>query len=159
MHTASFSPLRLYASFALTILAVSLAGCGRQDNNNPHPLAASGRQAFRVACADDLQKFCANDQRKRRCLQSNYAQLSDNCKTALAESHGGGAGGGGGGGGGHRLRAVCTAEIQKYCAGENRVRRCLRNNLENLGPDCKAALSQGRGNNDRNNDADGSDDD
>lgn len=41
------------------------------------------------ACASDLQKFCANIERargaKRTCLESHAAELSDGCKTRMAE--------------------------------------------------------------------------
>jgi hypothetical protein len=133
MRLGSSSPLRFREGFAFAlVLAAALVGCGRQ-NNNPHRLEGGGGQGFRAACADDLQKFCANDTRKRRCLQSNYTQLSDSCKSALGEFHAGG---------GNGMRAVCAADIQKYCAGDNKVRRCLRNNLENLSPGCKTAVSE-----------------
>ena len=37
------------------------------------------------------------------------------------------------------LRRVCADEIQKYCANEPKMRRCLRQNRDQLGATCKAA--------------------
>lgn len=127
------SPLRLGSGLGIAVLFLSLmVGCGRQ-NNNPHHLATGGRQAFRTACADDIQKLCANDSKKRRCLRTNYSQLSESCKTALTESRGNG---------GNERLAVCSADIQKLCANEPHKRRCLRENLDKLSDACRSAVNQ-----------------
>jgi hypothetical protein len=49
---------------------------------------ARGHQRLRVVCADDIQKYCANADRKRRCLRDNIDKLSDACKTALSQRGG-----------------------------------------------------------------------
>jgi hypothetical protein len=50
---------------------------------------AEARAKFRAACAEDVQKFCANVERAkgamRSCLDSNAPQLSESCTTARAE--------------------------------------------------------------------------
>ena len=50
---------------------------------------AEAREKFRAACANDVQKFCANvDHAKgavRSCLETNASQLTDTCKAARAE--------------------------------------------------------------------------
>lgn len=46
------------------------------------------RVRLRAACADDIQKYCANADKKRRCLRENMDKLSDACKTALAQRGG-----------------------------------------------------------------------
>lgn len=44
--------------------------------------------------------------------------------------------------GGGKLRRACAADIQKYCSGGEKIRRCLRQNSANLQIDCKTALDQ-----------------
>lgn len=63
----------------------------QQRNNAQAPqeqVAGAGRVRMRAACADDIQKYCANADRKRRCLRENMDKLSDACKTALAQRGG-----------------------------------------------------------------------
>jgi hypothetical protein len=83
-------PLRI---FAIILVAGLAASCGPQKNQS-EKLAheRGGRHGLRAACADDIQKFCASADKKRRCLKENSDKLSDACKTALAERgnrHGG----------------------------------------------------------------------
>jgi multidrug efflux system membrane fusion protein len=51
-----------------------------------------GREKMRTACAEDLQKFCANVERNRdairSCLQAHAAQLSESCKAATGQRGG-----------------------------------------------------------------------
>ena len=72
-----------------------LAACEKQNNskqNNSQAtherLAGGGHQRLRAICADDIQKYCAAAEKKRRCLRDNIDKLSDVCKTALAERKG-----------------------------------------------------------------------
>ena len=58
-----------------------------------------------------------------------------------------------GGGHGRGLRRICADEIQKYCADDQRKRRCLKNNFDKLGESCKAAVNAPR---DRGGDQTGS---
>lgn len=46
---------------------------------------------------------------------------------------------------GGRIRAVCSAEIDKLCAGEDRIGRCLRKQMDELSESCKAGLGERRG--------------
>ena len=62
-------------------------------------------------------------------------------------------------GGHHGIRAVCAADIQKFCAQADRPRRCLKENKDKLSDACKAALAQRRGGRDRDNDSDSDSDD
>jgi hypothetical protein len=87
------------------VFVASLAGlllaCGPQK----HPAARNGaayqqsqgmaapeqgmmghRVRLRRICAADIQKFCASEQRPRRCLRQNLDKLSDACQTALREA-------------------------------------------------------------------------
>ena len=93
-----------YAAILLLLPIVLLAGCERhnkqqnhQGNNVQAPqttqaaqqaTGGGGRVRLRVVCADDIQKYCADAQKKRRCLRENIDKLSDTCKAALAQ-HGG----------------------------------------------------------------------
>jgi hypothetical protein len=40
------------------------------------------------------------------------------------------------------LRRVCAADIQKFCNGQDKLRKCLRDVSGQLQPDCKTALEQ-----------------
>jgi hypothetical protein len=74
----------------IAVLAGLIAGCGPQ-NKGTEKLAHEGRNGhegrhgLRAACADDLQKYCANADKRKRCLRQNIDKLSEPCKTALAE--------------------------------------------------------------------------
>jgi len=46
---------------------------------------------------------------------------------------------------GHGLRRACANDIAKYCQNEDKKKRCLRENLDKLSADCKAALETMRG--------------
>jgi len=79
--------------FAVVVLAAGLlAGCNQnqqQQKAAPQEMARGGHHGIRAACADDIQKYCANEQRKKRCLKDNMDKLSAACKSAVEESHGG----------------------------------------------------------------------
>lgn len=96
-----------YAAVLLLLPIVLLAGCEQRNKQQDHqtnnaqamqstqatqatqqPGTGGGRVRLRVVCADDIQKYCADAQRKRRCLRENIDKLSDTCKAALAQ-HGG----------------------------------------------------------------------
>jgi hypothetical protein len=50
-----------------------------------------------------------------------------------------------GGHGGGGLRRVCAADLDKYCAGQERGRArrdCLQTHLDQLSADCKAAVQE-----------------
>ena len=76
-------------------LFASLAACGPQKHENAahenqahENFAHGGRHGIRAACAADIQKFCAQEDRPRRCLKENIDKLSDACKTAMAQRRG-----------------------------------------------------------------------
>jgi hypothetical protein len=46
--------------------------------------------------------------------------------------------------GGHGLRRVCADDIAKFCQNQDKKRRCLRENLDKLSPDCKSAVEAAR---------------
>ena len=55
-------------------------------------VVSEARVNVRAACADDIQKLCANAKRSggcAACLQTNAAKLSDTCKVAIAAARGG----------------------------------------------------------------------
>jgi hypothetical protein len=47
--------------------------------------------------------------------------------------------------GGRGIRRVCADDIAKYCQNEDRKKRCLRQNVDKLSADCKAAVEAARG--------------
>jgi hypothetical protein len=64
-------------------------GAGAEPAKGAAPATSAkseGREKTRTACAEDLQKFCANVERSkdaiRGCLQAHAAQLSETCKAA-----------------------------------------------------------------------------
>lgn len=80
---------------AMRLIAVSLfaalAACGPQKHENKarENFAHGGRHGVRVVCAAEIQKFCAQADRPRRCLRQNMDKLSDACKTAVEQRRGG----------------------------------------------------------------------
>lgn len=55
----------------------------------PSPERAEVREKVRVACAADIQKFCANNERgkgaTRACLDTHQNELTPACRAARAE--------------------------------------------------------------------------
>jgi membrane fusion protein, multidrug efflux system len=54
-------------------------------------VVSEARVNVRAACADDIQKLCANAEGRgvRSCLQTNASKLSDTCKVAISAARGG----------------------------------------------------------------------
>ncbi len=48
--------------------------------------AAGGKKGWKLACADDLKKFCADADKPGRCLKQHESEISESCKTARAEA-------------------------------------------------------------------------
>ena len=88
----------------LFLPALVIAGCEKQKNA-AHEKAGQattqegtgeatqegrmgGRQRLRVVCADDIQKYCASADKKKRCLKDNIDKLSEACKTAVEQRRG-----------------------------------------------------------------------
>lgn len=90
---------------------------------------------FRSVCADDMQKYCASDPHKRRCLRDNLDKLSDSCKSAVDAPRGAANGRGPG------IGRVCADDLQKFCANDPKRFRCLKNNLAQLSDACKTAVT------------------
>ena len=91
-------------------------------------------QTGRGACAADIKKACGNIKpgggRIATCLKERVTDLSDVCKTRLAEVA--------------ATRKTCSADIEKQqCGSKGRIQRvtCVRAALINLGDDCKAAIA------------------
>ncbi|HLY04448.1 MAG TPA: hypothetical protein VKR31_01760 [Rhizomicrobium sp.] len=82
------------AAVVLLIPVFLVAGCQKQNAQQGHErqthekFAGGGRQKIRAVCADDIQKYCANAERKRRCLKENMDKLSDACKAAVGQRGG-----------------------------------------------------------------------
>ena len=41
-----------------------------------------------------------------------------------------------------RLRRICSNDIARFCQGNQRIRMCLRQNMQNLAADCRTALQE-----------------
>ena len=85
------------AAILLMIPFLLMTGCQKQNKqqsqqqNNPQARQeqfAGGRVRLRAVCAGDIQKYCANADKKRRCLRENMDKLSDACKAAVAQRGG-----------------------------------------------------------------------
>jgi hypothetical protein len=91
--------MRKTLGFAAILLAAGMiSGCNQNQQKNADQKPAQeefahggggGHHGLRKICADDIQKFCANEDRKKRCLKNHMDQLSDACKAALAQHRGG----------------------------------------------------------------------
>ena len=44
--------------------------------------ASGGKKAWKLACADDLKKFCADAAKPGRCLKEHESEISEGCKSA-----------------------------------------------------------------------------
>ena len=81
---------------AVLAAAGMISGCNQNQHKNTEQKSTEqefergGHHGLRKVCADDIQKFCANEDRKRRCLKDHIDQLSDSCKAAVAQRGGGG---------------------------------------------------------------------
>jgi hypothetical protein len=47
---------------------------------------SGGKKAWKLACADDLKKFCADADKPGRCLKKHEGEISQGCKTAREEA-------------------------------------------------------------------------
>jgi Cysteine rich repeat len=97
-------------------------------------LLVSSAMAQSGACAEDIKKACANIEpgklRIATCLKERVTDLSDVCKARLAEVAAAG--------------KTCRADVEKQCGTESRritKVACVKNSLNNLGDDCKTAIS------------------
>jgi hypothetical protein len=138
--------VRLVAVVAVAFVAMSCQphrhDHDAQQQNSNSAAAATGSTGmaetnsdFRSACADDMQKYCASDPRKRRCLRDNMDKLSDSCKTAVNAPRGAGNARGQG------IGRLCADDLQKFCANDPKRFRCLKNNLSQLSDACKTAVT------------------
>lgn len=87
--------LRKAIGLAAVLLAAGMiSGCNQNQQKSTEQKSAQqefvrGGHWLRKACGDDITKYCANADRKKRCLKENIDKLSDTCKTALAQHRGG----------------------------------------------------------------------
>ena len=89
--------LRKAIGLAAVLLAAGMiSGCnqnqqksGEQKTTQQEFGRGGHHGGVRKACADDIAKYCANEDRKKRCLRDNIDKLSDTCKAALAQARGG----------------------------------------------------------------------
>jgi hypothetical protein len=114
----------------------------QQQSSNANTAQTAGPTengpSLRIACADDIQKYCANDPHKRRCLRDNMDKLGDACKTAVNTPRNPANGRRPG------IGRLCADDIQKFCANDPHKFRCLKDNLGQLGDACKAAVNAPR---------------
>lgn len=71
---------------ATVLVLASVAACNQQKNSQ-EKFAGDGHSRLSTACGAEIQKYCADEPRKRRCLRQNADKLSDSCKAALGQRH------------------------------------------------------------------------
>ncbi len=94
-------------------------------------------------CAGDVQKFCKDVQpgagRIARCLKEHENDLSLACKRQMAEVKKGV----------HEFREACEDDVLRLCAGVKpgggRIIKCLKENENELSPECKAKMDTRKG--------------
>jgi hypothetical protein len=80
-----------YKAIATALLLAGIPlGFAVAQTATPSAAKEEMRAKVRAACAEDVQKFCANVERgkgggMRECMHANETQLSANCKAARAE--------------------------------------------------------------------------
>jgi hypothetical protein len=128
------------ASLGRIACALVLAGLGGAAVAPSRAAPAPSRAAPVAPCGEDVKKLCPNvppgGGRVSACLKAHERELSEACKTHLAEvKNRMGA-----------LTAVCRSDIGKLCPdvgpGAGRLVKCLRAKQEALSPECKAALDK-----------------
>jgi multidrug efflux system membrane fusion protein len=90
-----------------------------------------------------MDKFCAGAQGKARgqCMREHKDQLSDACKSAMAEARSRGKQRGA------ALRAACKDDMEKFCAdaqGGKARGQCMREHKDQLSDACKSAVAEMR---------------
>ncbi len=101
---------------------------------------------YRRACIDDSERFCPDAGGGRReiaaCLQEHQGELSEACRTSLAERQG------------RRearmeeVRGACGADVEAHCPDTEPGRergRCLRDHASELSEACRETLAKHRG--------------
>jgi len=137
---------------------------------------AQQKAAIRAACRSDFMSHCSGVQpggaEALQCLKRNEAQLSAECRSAVAAIGGGGGGAGAAAAPSAALAAaaapapigpmpmlrpraalaivrICEVEVQSLCAGipfgGGRIISCLAANASSLSPSCYSALSAAAG--------------
>jgi hypothetical protein len=117
--------------FAVAALWLSLAAV--------HVIEAQGQGP----CADDLQKFCKDVQpgagRMARCLKEHENDLSLACKRQIEEVKKRV----------HEFREACQDDVLRLCTGVKpgggRILTCLKENTNELSPECKAKMDTQKG--------------
>ena len=76
--------MKRFASAIIVIVAAAgVAAACHPRNQTEQAEQRHGRHGLRKICADDIQKYCQNEDRKRRCLRQNLDKLSADCKAAV----------------------------------------------------------------------------
>ena len=79
-------PILTIAAFSFA-LAAGGAAMAQPPGGAPPGGGGGPFAAMRAACQADMQKFCPDKQGPERgqCMQSHQSELSDQCKTAMAQ--------------------------------------------------------------------------
>ena len=96
-------------------------------------LLVSSAMAQSPVCALDIKKACANVEpgngRIAACLKQHLRDLSEPCKTRLAEAA--------------AAAKSCAADVNKECGSVEGIRKvaCVRDALTNFSDNCKAIVA------------------
>ncbi|HEY1710194.1 MAG TPA: hypothetical protein VGG10_18130 [Rhizomicrobium sp.] len=135
--------MKRFSVLFAVVLCLPVLACKPQNNNTNSTTVSTpnetGQQPVKIgrACRDDIQKYCANADKRKKCLRENADKLSVECKTALANARGGAGGGAG-------PFAVCRDDMQKYCAGKFGPDRrdCMKQNLNSFSDACRTVIQE-----------------
>jgi len=97
------------------------------------PAPGAGGVKLRVACGEDLQRFCVEVRpgggRLVQCLSSHSRELSEACGNVITAA-----------GGGVKLRVACGEDLQRFCAGVQpggrRLIECLSSHMREVSAAC-----------------------
>ena len=128
--------VRRIAHWSLVITMLFAVSAAVAQTGSPVP--GGGGAKLRMACGEDLQRFCVGVQRGGgrliQCLSSHPRELSEACGNLIAAA-----------GGGAKLRAACGEDLQRFCVGVQpgggRLVQCLSSHASDVSAACENMIA------------------